>query len=94
MDVKADHRAAGLGIDINLIDIQGVDGKKCSGGFRPSAVPRRRSLPYQNRCGSERPLPVAPPDRSRHPVVAPGVSAGRLTTTQCHQPEPVGASGS
>ena len=33
MDVKADHRAAGLGIDINLIDIQGVDGKNVAVGF-------------------------------------------------------------
>ncbi len=43
------------------LDVRGVDGEDIAVGS--SAAPRRRS--YQNRCGSERPLPAAPPDRNR-----------------------------
>ncbi len=41
MDIKADHRAARLGIDINLIDIQRVHGKNVAVGF----TLRRRAPP-------------------------------------------------
>ncbi len=51
MDVKADHRAAGLSIHLNFLDVQGVDGEEYSGGFRPSAAPRRRSLPTKIGAG-------------------------------------------
>ncbi|VDZ69044.1 Uncharacterised protein (plasmid) [Klebsiella aerogenes] len=40
MDIKADHRAARLGIDINLIDIQRVHGKNVAVGF---TLRRRRA---------------------------------------------------
>ena len=33
MDIKADHRAARLGVDINLIDIQRVYRKNLAVGF-------------------------------------------------------------
>jgi hypothetical protein len=40
MDVKADHRAAGLSIDLNFLDVQGVDGEDIAVGF---ALRRRRA---------------------------------------------------
>jgi hypothetical protein len=93
MDVKADHRAAGLGIDLNFLDVQGVDGKDIAVGF---ALRRRRAaVACLTKIGAGlnglfrqlRLTGTGPCGRTR-------VSAGRLATTQCHQPEPVGASGS
>ena len=40
MDVKADHRAAGLSIHLNFLDVQGVDGEDIAVGF---ALRRRRA---------------------------------------------------
>ncbi len=40
MDVKADHRAAGLSIHLNFLDVEGVDGEDIAVGF---ALRRRRA---------------------------------------------------
>lgn len=93
MDVKADHRAAGLSIHLNFLDVQGVDGEDIAVGF---ALRRRRAaVACLTKIGAGlnglfRQLRLT----GTGPLRQDAVSAGRLATTQCHQPEPVGASGS
>ena len=49
--LKADHRAAGLNIHLNFLDVQGVDGEDMAVGFALPAAPRRRSLPTKIGAG-------------------------------------------
>ncbi len=93
MHVKAYHRAARPFVDLNLVHIQRVHGEDIAVRFpfwrRRAAVARfakvsarlNRTVRQSNQIGT------GALRRTR-------VSAGRFATIQCHQPDPVGASGS
>ncbi len=92
MNVKPDHRAAGTFIDINTFYIQRVNGKNVAMGF---AFRRRCAIvPGFTKVGTRLQTPSGIATRPEPNPCGTRVSAGKLTTTQCHQPEPVGASGS
>ena len=91
--VKAHHRAAGTFVHFNPIHIQCMNREDIAVGFPfwwcSAAVPRFTKVGTRlDRASGRAATPEpAPCGRTR-------VLAGRLATIQCHQPEPVGASGS
>lgn len=93
MDVKAYHCPARPFVNLNLVHIQRVHREDIAVRFpfwrRRAAVARFAKV----RAGLNRTVGRA--IRSEpEPCGSTRVSAGRFATIQCHQPEPVGASGS
>ena len=93
MDVEAHQRAAGSLIHLDMFHVQRMHGELVAVALalwrRRAAVAGRAEVGAGLQCaGGQRGLPEPAPCGSSR------TSAGMLATIQCHQPEPVGASGS